>query len=656
MTKRKKIFRIFIMGVGAFLLLLFIAMLLAPRLINLEPIREKFLATASEKVGGEVRFQKVDLSFFPLPHAVVQQASISIPDKASGTLESLAVYVKIIPLFKGKLQITEVQAESPEFKVVLPKKAEKKPEEEVPSLSLGLPAFAGQILVPLKLEVPNLEVEIKNGRLELSQDDQPLFFFQDIDARVVLPPEGFLVQLQCASNLWEKMGVKSTLNATDYKGKVRIELNNFQPHRLTSQLSEDSPLKLADSSINMSVDLNVNGLNNLQAEVQGSIPFLSFQNGNKKMAIKGKSLKSLFSLNENEIKISLDELNLEYPKAHLSGGFLSSRRTPRVKVELEARDVDLHTVREVALAFAGDISDVQEIFGIVRGGRVPLITVKSEGSTYDQLEDIKNILIKGHIIEGKIMVPEVNLDLEDVKGDALISEGVLYGEELEARLGNSWGRKGKLKLGLADDDSFHLDIGVRGNLPELPPIMQLLIKDKFFQEEMSRIEDLKGNATGRLVLGESTKAIKVRVDASEINLSAKYRRVPFPIKISGGNFYYDGTKIGVKGLRGKLGNTSLNQLSASLDLEKELYLNVKSADIDFSDEEIVTWLKSIEDSPVRLENIKSVKGNSRVTALELKGPLLSPGKWQIKTAYEPRGTVLDTTLLPGPLEITKGKF
>ena len=87
MNKRRKIFLWIMGGVGALLLLLFIAMLLAPRLINLEPIREKVLATASEKVGGEVRFQKVDLSFFPLPHAVVQQASISIPDKVSGTLE-----------------------------------------------------------------------------------------------------------------------------------------------------------------------------------------------------------------------------------------------------------------------------------------------------------------------------------------------------------------------------------------------------------------------------------------------------------------------------------------------------------------------------------------------------------------------------------------
>jgi hypothetical protein len=608
-------------------------------------------------VGGVVRFQRVDLSFLPLPHAVIQRASISIPHKVSGTLESLAVYVKIIPLFKGKLQITEVQVESPEFKVMLPKKAVKKPEKEVPSLSFGLPTFAGQILVPLILEAPDLEVEVKNGKLELSEDDQPLFFFQDIEARVVLPPEGFKIRLSCTSNLWEKMGVKSTLNATDYKGEAHIDLNHFQPHRLTSHLFEGSPPLLTDSSINMSVDLNVNGLNNVQAKLQGSIPLLSFIKKNNNTIIKGKSLNSTFILDENEIKFSLAELNLEYPKVNLSGSFLLGRRAPRVKVELQGRDVDVPTVREVALAFAGDVSDVQEIFGIVSGGKVPLITLKSEGSTYDHVGDIKNILIKGNIVEGKILVPDVELDLADVKGDAVISEGVLHGENLEARVGNSWGREGKLRLALqGEDKAFHLDIGVQADLRELPPIMKRLLDDKSFQKEMSLVEDLKGNAEGRLVLGESTEAVKPRVDVSKLNLSAKYQRIPYPLEIGGGHFHYDGTNIGVKSLHGKMGNTTVNQLSASIDLEKELYLNVKSADIDFSDEEMLIWLKSIEGSRVRLENIKSLKGNSRVSALELKGPLLSPGKWQIKTAYEPRGTVLDTTLLPGPIEITKGKF
>lgn len=657
MTRRKKIFRIVIIVIGVFLVLLLAFQLIVPKLINLESVKGKILAGASEKVGGEVKCQKIGLSFFPYPHVVINQVGLSIPGKVSGSINALGVYAKFLPLLKGKLQILEVTLESPEFKVALPKKATNKPEKELPSSSLDIPTLATQILAPIMLEAPNLEVEIEEGKLDLSQEDESLFSFKSIDARIVLPPEGFKIRLSCTSNLWEKMGLTSTLNTTDYKGDAHIELNNFQPHRLTSHLLEDSRLKLADSSMNMSMDLNVNGLNNLQAKVEGSIPLLTFRHGNENTVLKGGTMKSTFRFDENEIKVSLDDLNLEYPKLNLSGGFLSRRRTPRVKMELEARDVDVPTVREVALALAGDVPDVQEIFGIVKGGKVPLITVKSEGSTYDQLGDLKNILIKGHIVEGKILVPDVELDLADVKGETVISEGVLHGENLEARVGNSWGREGKLKLGLKEgDDTFHLDIGMQADLAELPPIMKRLIEDKVFQKEISLIKDLKGNAVGRLVLGETTESVNARVDVSKLNLSAKYKRIPYPIRINGGHFSYDETRIGVKNLIGKMGKSSFSQFSANVSLNRDAYLEVKSGIFDVFLEEIYVWLVSIEGSPIRPEDIKTLQGDVHIGSLSLKGPLLKPGKWQTKTSWETRNALVDFSLLPAPVKISKGKF
>ncbi len=657
MTKGKKIFRIVIISVGALLVLLLALQIIVPKLINLESIKGKILASASEKVGGEVKCGEVGLSFFPYPHVVINRVSLSIPGKVSGSMDALGVYAKFLPLLKGKLQIAKVNLESPEFKVSLPKKATKKSEKEIPAPSLDIPSLASQILVPLILEAPNLEVEIENGKLDLSRENASLFSFESIDARIVLPPEGFKLRLSCASNLWEKMGVMSTLNATDYKGEVHVELNHFQPHRLTIHLLEDSPLKLADSSVNMSVDLKLDGLNNLQAKVQGAIPLLSFRQGNENTVLKGKSLKSTFHLDENEIKFSLDELNLEYPKVNLSGGFLSSRRTPRVKMELEARDVDVPTVREVALALAGDVSDVQEIFAIVRGGKVPLITVKSEGSTYDHLGDLKNILIKGNIVEGKIMVPNVELDLADVKGDAVISEGVLHGENLEARVGNSWGREGKLRLALqGENKAFHLDIGVQADLAELPPIMKRLLDDKSLQKELSLIKDLKGNAEGRLVLGETTESVNARVDVSKLNLSAKYKRIPYPLEITAGQFHYDEKGVNLKDLAGQLGKSSFSQLSANVSLNKDPYLEVKSGIFDLFLEEIYSWLVSIEGSPIRPEEIKALEGDIHIGRLSLKGPLLAPEKWQTKTSWETRNALVDSSLLPAPVKISQGKF
>ena len=183
MTRRKKILRIFIVVFGAFLVLLLAFQLIVPKLINLESIKGKILASASEKVGGEVQCHKIGLSLFPYPHVVINQLSVSIPRKVSGSMDALGVYAKFLPLLRGKLQIAEVNLESPEFKVVLPTKATKNPEKELPETSLDIPTLSAQILAPLILEAPNLEVEIENGILELSQEDESLYAFNSIDAR-----------------------------------------------------------------------------------------------------------------------------------------------------------------------------------------------------------------------------------------------------------------------------------------------------------------------------------------------------------------------------------------------------------------------------------------------------------------------------------------
>ena len=126
MSKQKKIFRILIVTVGVLLVLLLAVQLVVPKLINLESIKGKILASVSEKVGGEVKCGKVGLSFFPYPHAVIDQISLSIPGKVSGSLDLLGVYLKLLPLLRGKIQIEEVELKSPEFKLTFPEKNDEK--------------------------------------------------------------------------------------------------------------------------------------------------------------------------------------------------------------------------------------------------------------------------------------------------------------------------------------------------------------------------------------------------------------------------------------------------------------------------------------------------------------------------------------------------
>ena len=79
------------------------------------------------------------------------------------------------------------------------------------------------------------------------------------------------------------------------------------------------------------------------------------------------------------------------------------------------------------------------------------MTVRIRGRRIAELGMLDNIVIKGRMTQGKIFIPGAELNLDDVIGDAHISEGILHGANLEAQMGNSGGRNGKMTLGLNKD-------------------------------------------------------------------------------------------------------------------------------------------------------------------------------------------------------------
>jgi len=99
---------------------------------------------------------------------------------------------------------------------------------------------------------------------------------------------------------------------------------------------------------------------------------------------------------------------------------------------------------------------------------------------------------------------------------------------------------------------LHVEIAVETDLSLLPPLLNRVIKDRTFLEEMARFRQMEGRATGKLVLGESLKSIEVKVDAQEVNLVARHDRIPYPVTIHGGAVSFEGERLSVRNLSGGL--------------------------------------------------------------------------------------------------------
>ncbi len=660
MSRRKKIF---LWGIGSLICLTSLLVgliLLLPYLIALEPTKEKILAFLSSQAGGKVEYQKMDLFYFPRPGIKAHQVTLSIDENVAGTANSVQVYPELWALLKGRLRVTRVQIESPDFTVQAPlKRAEVK---EKPGRT-ALKEFE-EIVAGVAGIVPRLNVVVKDGRLNLMQGSQTVLSLHDVDASMSGPLREPKIDITCRSNLWKRISAEATIDPVTLKGHGRIEVASFRPHLLSGFLSPDFPLKVADSEMNLTIGFETKGHEAFQVALEGSVPKLTIEEGSQETVIRGKRFRGSFQMEGERIDISLAELHLEYPRLILAGKFKIDRKQSFLGIEVQARELDVASTREVSLGLAGKIPAVHTIFDIVREGRIPFITFQSHGRTMSDLDDTERFSIKGNILDGKILVPigEPGGDREaftllKADGEVVITRGILEGRNLRAQWKNQQLREGKLRIGLEGEEApLHAEIGVETDLSLLPPLLNRVSNDGAFREEVARIRQIEGRATGKFMLGESLKSIGVKVDVQQLNLVARHDRIPYPVTIDGGAVSFDGERLSVRNLSGRIGNSSFSGLTGGMGFQRDPSLEISSGNSVIFLEEIYPWLSTYDFMREALKNIQSVKGKVTLSGMRLLGPFMSPGKWDFETAGDLKSLVVSLSLLPEPFAISSGKF
>ena len=189
---------------------------------------------------------------------------------------------------------------------------------------------------------------------------------------------------------------------------------------------------------------------------------------------------------------------------------------------------------------------VRRVFEIIREAEVPEILFSAHANSASDLRKPENFTIKGSIEKGVVFAPKADLLVSNVSGNVLIENGILNATDISGQSGGSSTSNGVLRIGLPkDDDTFHLDLPLSADLSDLPEVLKRVVHNEAFKRELSQIKDVSGKAQGRLVLGESLDAVRVRVESGPFQLSGRYSRVPEPIDLEGASFLLDGSKISV---------------------------------------------------------------------------------------------------------------
>ncbi len=658
MRKSRKILVVFISFAGIVLCLLVVLLVALPQLINLETVKQEVKRLYARDLGGHIEYQHLNMAFFPRPHVVIAEVSFTIPDNIHGTVDSVKIYPKILPLLTGDLEIKVIQTRSPEITVQIPTTPKEEKTTPQPFLLETPGNWLKSVIEAIPtLKIPSIDINIRNGQVHFYEGQQRFLRLQGVTSQIKHKGQAIEFSIQCQSNFWENLAIKGRYTEPGFIIDSQIKLNQFRPHAVAEHLFPDSGLKMTNARANLSVDLKTEGPNFLQADIQGTLPYMYWQRAKQELKLNDTRLKARIQFDEGDLSLNLLQLDLTDPRLSLAGRLNIIPEQPSIQLEIEGRQINVATAQRMALALTEKADTVSNIFNILNEGDFQRITLTTQGSDWAQLADKGKMVLRGKLVGGKLSIPVGALELENVKGDATFANGVLSGENIEAQMGNSFAKKGKLSIALTKATApFHIEGLIQADLSELPDVLGHLIDNPKFQKELNFFEKVEGNALGLLVVGEDLRDITVKVMASDFTVNTVYQRIPYPVMVKGGSFVLDDAQIALTNCDVRFGKTNLIGLSTRFGWQRSSFLEASSSSAYIDLAQLHAWLLQIQTFENHLKVVETIDGAVSLQNLTLSGPFFKPAQWQLKSNGAIQNVVLTSAQLPGPLTIAQGRF
>ncbi len=645
--------------IAAIIAALAVLILFAPRAINTRYVREAFISSLSEKIGGELCLKEIRLSVLPRPHIEINDGRLSIPQSFQADWKKLLLSVRLLPLLFGRIQISTISVERPEIRITTKREATQREDERIESIS----AWVIQKIKPLA-EIaaaanPNIKISFQTGNLDLRHNAAWNLLFKEINGRIVIKSKQCQIRLETQTDFCEKfkLDVNTDIEALNSSGF--IHLAGFRPQHLPQELAKAGYPWLGESLINLDLDFKTDGTDSLEAHVKGSIPQLTIlgERESEPVVLQVKTFSASLLQDNSRFEVVLQQSALEEPKLSVAANFLCHKPAGPVALQIQASEIDVVSARQIALAIDEKSPVVNTVFTILRNGRLQTLNLGFQGRSFADLGNFENMSLSTELRQGDILIPGIDLNATDVEAKIEIKNKTLSAEKIQARYNTILASEGSLQLGLWEKQApFHLDIAFNADLREIPPILNQLVKDEQVLTAINRVRINEGRASGRLVFGKTLSDISVTAKVSEFTLSALVSAVPAALIVQGTGLTYEAAGVFIERMEGRLKNSSFLINSGKILWLPEPTLEIPDGSAELIFNEIYPLLSTQTPFQNGLKNVQFANGSVAIHRLRLRGPLSDPGNWKFQTEGAVRNIRIKSDELPATLNIRRGGF
>jgi len=554
-------------AIGTALAFSLIVLALAPLFINSATMKGKIRALVSQQIGGDVTFQRLDLSLLPYPSVIIYHPSFSIPAMVDGTLEDIRVYPQLFPLLEGKVLISKVQIREPDVRVIL---SDSTGKEKPGAFSLAnVKTTIQSALTSLQTIAPDLKFQIDKGTLVFSKKNSPVLSLKNVNARLTASPRKIDISVEAHLASWGDASLSTKISYDDDKVEVK-DLSGKLGHSFLSDFS--ARIALAET------------------------PFIEVLSG--------------------RAAISLDELYRSLSLTKSQGPFLKDIRSMKGIVSFSS------------INFAGPITQPTQ-------GRMQ-INGHAENVVVDSILLPVPLTVNGNF----------SLDRDGIDVDNLIaSAGKSSASGVSARF--AWRKNQRIEVNsgraVIDLDQVYQWRSLFSGLGDL-------LKD---------VTDLKGtvklssmNLAGPLSRPDTWK---MNITGRAENIVIHSPLLPAPLSATG-RFTAGRENVEVTGLSASLGESSIYEVSARLAWKARSPLEIRSGKARISLGEVYQWRSRFSGLKDVLKDVRALSGTVKLSSMHVAGSFSPDGTWQITTAGSVENILFDSSLLPGPIAMSRGIF
>jgi hypothetical protein len=598
--------------------------------------------------GAEVGFDQLSLTLFPRIRASAGHPRLDVPQGVSARALEIDVCLKLLPLLRGQVVADVIQVRSPDILLPLAPIDSAAGGPVFPDLRRLLARAADLIR-----QVPEAAIEVDDGRLKFASPDGRRMEFRDLNLRVQNSGRLLEWSLRGESAMAKILSARGRLETDSFKGTAAFQVTEFRPQPLQAFFLPGASLQVLDALLDLEVSVDLEGPRRATAAIAGKAPTLAIGNEGREIRLSVERFGAEMELSEKRLAVSISEFSARTPRATLElSVIVDEQADPQIDVNLQGRG-DLAGARDVTLALLHAAPEARLVCDILRSGEITHFQMNLHGNSQDELADPKNLLIQGRLENGRVHLPWIDLDLNEVSGEALIAGGILEGRDLKAHYRGTRGQNGALRVGLSRAEPvLQLDISARAELSPLPALLARIVPDPVFRREAARLQEFSGTAQGSLRLAGTHTDVRVGVQASELDVKARHPDIPYPLRFQGGEFAYDGDTLSLQGVDVAIGNSTLFKHELILGLTGDLPVETRSpkAVVDLAE-----TFNLFRGRPP-FNHMQRLAGIVTFNRWHLTGQFFDPATWKLASSGTVQDLAVASELLPGLLSLPSGSF